>query len=57
MPFHLRELNIQCNLCQKPATVELFNNFNAPLGRYCRFHGRIRLAAMNATEKKEASTK
>ena len=30
----------RCEACGKPATVELRNPVNAPLGRYCDRHGK-----------------
>ena len=39
--YHLREL-APCS-CGRPATVELFNSFNASLGRHCKRCGERRL--------------
>lgn len=36
---HLRDISARCAVCGKTATVQLFNTFNAPGGRYCQRHG------------------
>lgn len=44
--MHLREiLKPKCQ-CGKPATVELYNDRNAPCGKYCRSCGKRALARM-----------
>lgn len=49
---HLREIpKPRCSRCQKPATVELYNDRNAPCGAYCKTCGNRKLAE----EKRRAS--
>jgi rRNA maturation endonuclease Nob1 len=43
---HLRDIRQRCLRCNRPATVELLNNYNAPAGHFCRACGKRALAAM-----------
>ena len=49
---HLRDLVIECMMqgCTSRAVVELFNKSNAPCGRFCRKHGKQRLAQLKKIE-------
>jgi hypothetical protein len=49
MPAHLREL-ARCRTCGRPATQELYNAVNAPLGVYCSRHGKAALRAFETRE-------
>jgi hypothetical protein len=44
MGAHLREMYVRHCSCGKPAKVELFNTFNAPLGSFCKPCGKRALA-------------
>lgn len=47
MPAHLRDIHVpKCNRmsCNKPATVELRNTWNATIGEFCVKHGNEALA-------------
>ena len=51
---YLHNLDIRCAWapgCRQRAAVELFNRYNAPLGRYCRRHGQQRYLEQQAREK------
>lgn len=45
MAAHLRPLpKCQRPGCDRPATREMFNSRNAPMGRYCDRHAKVALA-------------
>lgn len=46
------ELSKPCDVtgCPRRATVQVFNAMNAPQGRYCKIHGRIRLNDLRSSE-------
>ena len=52
MSAHLRSIVRPCR-CGRPATVELFNTFNASCGDFCRSCGKRELAAALKREKAE----
>ena len=43
--MHLRDIDFRCSRCGARATVELYNERNAPLGKFCRRHGNEALKA------------
>ncbi|HEX7277877.1 MAG TPA: hypothetical protein VF244_10925 [Acidimicrobiales bacterium] len=43
MPAYLRPLD-RCQTCGAPATEQLNNGSNAPVGIYCDRHGKVALA-------------
>jgi hypothetical protein len=49
---YLRELDTTCYAmaCGKRAVIEVYNNYNASCGRYCRPHGKRRLAELESIE-------
>lgn len=48
MPAYLTEIwKPRCPLCQKPATVTVFNRYNARVGTYCLRHGTETVAKLN----------
>ena len=48
---YLRDIASKCGRCMKNATVELVNNRNAAVGRFCWSCGQKELAAQKAREK------
>lgn len=48
---YLRDIAHKCGRCMKNATVELVNNRNAAVGRFCWSCGQKELAAQKAREK------
>lgn len=50
---HLRPIDILCQRCRRAtAKAELFNNVNAPLGRYCMPCGKQALRELQKLESK-----
>lgn len=54
MGAYLRSIAGDCkvNGCTRPATVTLFNTFNARQGDYCKTHGTSALRELQASEKR-----
>lgn len=54
MPY-LKELRDDCqwsSTCYNPAKVELFNDVNESLGKFCRQHGQERLRVIRELERR-----
>ena len=41
MAYHLRSIEHGCEYpaCTKLASVQVYNTYNAPMGKYCKKHG------------------
>jgi len=52
---YMRELIQYCQRCSRPARVEVFNWRNAPMGKFCRGHGRQRLKELEEQEAQYAT--
>lgn len=52
MGAHLRPITRSCDIsvCTKPATVQLYNTWNARCGTYCEKHGKAALADLQRRE-------
>ena len=48
---YLRDIAMKCERCMRPATVEVVNNRNAPIGRFCARCGRMKLREQQERER------
>lgn len=48
---YLRDIAVKCARCLRPATVELLNNRNAVIGRYCKRCGAAALRDQQGRER------
>lgn len=51
---YLIEIASPCAVCDKPATVRVFNNQNARMADYCKRHGEARAKELSRIEANRA---
>ena len=58
MSAHARPFKTTCDepVCGARATEEVFNTYNAPLGKFCARHARIRVRVLCAEEKRSRAS-
>jgi hypothetical protein len=47
---YIVDLDRKCQVCPARATVQVRNHYNAPVGDYCKTHGRKALAEQQLRE-------